>query len=285
MNYELGSYGVLDRDNLSGNSLQILDGGIERRYREKYDFRNDNRPGYRGYLFQCTLKGEGCFEKDGKKNLLTTGQGFLARIPQHSRYYLEKESSDWEFAYLHFDGDAITPFYEKILELSGDCFQLPENSRAMELLIKLQTRMLQGASLRKYEGGKLLYDFICLLTEEIECPDTLENSTVNMVENAIQIMETEYGTLTGILELSDRMGVSLEHFSREFRKKTGTTPIKYLTEIRIQAAMNRLLNTADTVAEIAAQIGFANGNYFDKVFRKKLGVTPKGYRRQHSVNF
>lgn len=282
IHYDFGSYGVLDRDALPGDSLRVLDGGIEQRFRENYDFDNNNRPGFNGFLFQCTLKGHGYFEKNGEKVCLKKGQGFLVKMPDKSRYYIEKEEEEgWEFAYLHFAGEAVMPFYEKINSLCNSYFSLKDNSPAMGMLLKLQNRMLKGENLRRYEGGQLVYKFLCLLTEEIENPKVCEKGEDSFLEEALRIMEGEYGKLSGIEEISERFKVSPEHFSRTFRKNMGTTPIKYLTSLRIEAAMSRLLNSKDSIADIAKQVGFSGGNYFDKVFRKKIGMSPEEYRRIH----
>lgn len=279
MHYRYGSFGVLNKDEMENAPLQLLDGGIEYRYQENYEYHNAGRPGYQGYLFQCTLKGEGCFEKNGECIRLTPGRGFLVRMPEDSRYFLP-ESASWELVFLHFDGPAAAAFQEKIEELCGGVFKLHEDSRAIEMIVHLQNRMLNGDYLRKYEGGKFTYEFLCALLTEIESPSVTDKKSFGIVNQAIEIMEEEYTSLSGVLELAERIGVSWEHLTRSFRREMGCAPVKYLTQLRLQAAMNQLLNSDDTIEEIACKNGFANGNYFNKVFRKHTGLTPTQYRKQ-----
>lgn len=283
MSYEHGSFGVLNKDDMDDAPLQLLDGGIEYRFRESYEFDNAQRPGYEGYLFQCTLSGEGYFEKTGKCTKLTRGKGFFAKMPDNSRYWLDREYQGWELAYLHFRGEAAAPFHKKIEKLCGGVFCLGENSRVVEMLVNLQKRMLGGDYLRRYEGGRLTYEFLCALLEEIEMPSAADRVKSDIVNQAVLIMEAEYASLPGICELAERVGVSWEHLTRSFRREMGCTPVKYLTDIRLQAAMNNLLNTGDTIEAVAYRNGFANGNYFNKVFRKSTGLTPTQYRKQRTL--
>ncbi len=283
MQYKCGSFGVLNKDDMDDAPLQLLDGGIEYRFRESYEFDNAQRPGYEGYLFQCTLSGEGYFEKNGECTELTQGRGFLAKMPENSRYWLAGENQGWELAYLHFCGAGAAPFHKKIEELCGGVFCLRENSRVVEMIVNLQRRMLSGDYLRKYEGGRLTYEFLCVLLEEIELPSAADRVKSDIVSEAARIMESEYDSLSGVCELAERVGVSWEHLTRSFHRETGCTPVKYLTDIRLQAAMNNLLNTEDTIEVVAQRNGFANGNYFNKVFRKYTGLTPTQYRKQRAL--
>lgn len=281
MHYRHGSFGVLNKDDMEDAPLQLLDGGIEYRAMESYDYNNAGRPGYSGYLFQCTLSGEGRFEKNGQCHMLTRGRGFLAKMPEESRYYLP-EAGEWELAFLHFDGPAAEPFHAKIEQLCGGVFKLREDSPAVEMIVNLQKRMLEGDYLCRYEGGRLTYEFLCALLTEIENPAAADKAKTGIVNEAKRIMEAEYATLSGVYELAERVGVSWEHLTRSFGSKMGCTPVKYLTDIRLQAAMNNLLNTGDTIEEVACKNGFAGGNYFTKVFKKYTGLTPGQYRKQRT---
>nr|MDF9460345.1 helix-turn-helix transcriptional regulator [Bacillus pumilus] len=72
--------------------------------------------------------------------------------------------------------------------------------------------------------------------------------------------------------------LSKSHFTREFKKATGFTPIHYLTNIRLEKAETLLKTTKYSIEEIAIQCGYRNANYLNKVFRKKIGMSPKQLR-------
>ena len=104
MEYREGLFGVLNMDEMENEPLVLLDGGIECRCGETYDFYNGNRTEYGGFLFQYTLRGEGLFVRNGRECLVKKGSGFFVRFPEESRYCLPDEpGAVWEFLYLHFE--------------------------------------------------------------------------------------------------------------------------------------------------------------------------------------
>ncbi|WP_127585416.1 helix-turn-helix transcriptional regulator [Paenibacillus koleovorans] len=91
-------------------------------------------------------------------------------------------------------------------------------------------------------------------------------------------MRAKYAELNGLDELSEASGLSKYHFSRLFHRTKGVTPLHYLTNIRMEKAVELLRHSTLTVEEIAAGVGYASGNYFCKVFRSKTGSTPGQFR-------
>ncbi|NRG35085.1 helix-turn-helix domain-containing protein, partial [Niallia circulans] len=66
-----------------------------------------------------------------------------------------------------------------------------------------------------------------------------------------------------------------------FKKVLGITPIQYLTNIRIIKGAELLYQTKYSIEDISVQVGFANANYFTKVFRKSTGITPGEFRKKN----
>lgn len=98
-----------------------------------------------------------------------------------------------------------------------------------------------------------------------------------LVEAAVGIIQEEFPFLEGVDELAQRLEVSAAHLTREFRKKVGISPGKYITRVRIEYAKLLLRDPDATVTYVAEASGFANANYFAKVFRKETGMSPSEY--------
>lgn len=103
-----------------------------------------------------------------------------------------------------------------------------------------------------------------------------------LTQHAIALMEKEFPLLEGIDDLADRLAVSKCHLIRVFKNETGTSPGKYLCDVRLAAVRAYLSTTDYNVETIAGITGFACGNYLCKVFRKNEGMTPLTYRAQNS---
>ena len=76
------------------------------------------------------------------------------------------------------------------------------------------------------------------------------------------------------------LGVSSTHFSTVFKKETGKTFISYLTDYRMERAVELLLTTADRTYLIAEKVGYADSNYFSYVFKKQFGMSPAKFRTE-----
>jgi len=68
------------------------------------------------------------------------------------------------------------------------------------------------------------------------------------------------------------------YFSTLFKKKTNSSFINFLTNLRIEKAKHLLKNTSMRTYEVAYEIGYDNPSYFSTVFKKITGLTPKEYK-------
>ena len=79
-------------------------------------------------------------------------------------------------------------------------------------------------------------------------------------------------------ELADQMGFTSAYLSKIFKRFTGTTPIKMLTNIRIHNAKKLLKNTNYSIQEIGKKVGYPDQFHFSKTFRKVVGMNPSAFR-------
>ena len=81
--------------------------------------------------------------------------------------------------------------------------------------------------------------------------------------------------------ISRHFGFSREYFSRMFKRHTGVSPDRYLTEIRLQSAVDDLLNGDETVEQIARSNGFSSARSFSRAFQTRFASTPATFRRRY----
>lgn len=279
MNQSCQTFGFLDIDRQWNAPLFLCDFGMEQRKNETYDFQNYNRSGYSGYLLQYTLDGTGMFESDGKTYVLSPGNAFFITFPDRSRYYLS-DNDTWKYFYIHFGGEMGNYFFQRIQALAGKTFSIANKSQAILLFLEEFQAVKAGKKYERYDSGIFLYQFLTLLLRELETP--LKSTKNACVEDAVKWIQKNYKYQIGLSKMCQELDVSLPHLTRQFHLQTGISPIKYLTSLRLEHAISLLLNTSMGLEAIAVECGYSNSNYFSKVFRKNMGISPAQYRNQHN---
>ncbi|MEG1862800.1 MAG: AraC family transcriptional regulator [Oscillospiraceae bacterium] len=99
-----------------------------------------------------------------------------------------------------------------------------------------------------------------------------------IVIDAVTLIKKNYAQAYGVEELAESLGISKSHLVREFFKHTGTTPGKYLTNVRIEAVKQLLTQSNMPLSAVASSTGFSGDNYLCKAFKKLTGETPMEYK-------
>jgi AraC family transcriptional regulator len=100
------------------------------------------------------------------------------------------------------------------------------------------------------------------------------------LKRVLEYMSANLGESLSLRQLANEAGASEFHFVRLFRKATGTTPHRYLVQLRLQAAAIQLRRTDDSVLAVALACGFSSGTHFAAAFRREFGETPRAYRQR-----
>jgi transcriptional regulator GlxA family with amidase domain len=96
--------------------------------------------------------------------------------------------------------------------------------------------------------------------------------------HVITLLEQEYASAWTVDSLADAVCMSRRSLTRQFTDVMGIAPITYLIHIRLEQAAKLLINTDETITDIALLVGFYDSNYLCKQFRRMHGITPYKYR-------
>jgi transcriptional regulator GlxA family with amidase domain len=121
---------------------------------------------------------------------------------------------------------------------------------------------------------------ITLSRPELSWQPPVLNSLARVAEH----IEARLNARLAIQELARLAGMSPASFNRAFRSQFGTSPARYVTEMRLREAARRLLQEDETIEAIAGKTGFPNRAYFSRVFKQITGESPAGFRRRHKIS-
>lgn len=120
----------------------------------------------------------------------------------------------------------------------------------------------------------------CLTGDKIYHADYIYMDSVRM-EKLIDFINTNFNRPIRLGEAAELASMSETAFSRFFKAKTGSNFVDFLNDIRLGHASRMLIDTKETITDIAAACGFTNISNFNRTFKREKGQTPKGFRAKH----
>jgi len=104
------------------------------------------------------------------------------------------------------------------------------------------------------------------------------------VTRALELMRTHPDRRWTVETLARAVGLSRAVFGRRFTAFTGTSPLRYLTELRLALAAASLAHEDDSaLAALAARVGYASEFSFSRAFKRRYGVAPGTFRRTSNL--
>ena len=101
-----------------------------------------------------------------------------------------------------------------------------------------------------------------------------------VLRRAIERLRSDADADVSLAALAADSGLSRFHFCRAFKESTGLSPHNWLRQYRLEQAMTMLRDPNNSVALVAASLGYASQTAFAAAFRKLTGVTPSDWRRR-----
>lgn len=127
--------------------------------------------------------------------------------------------------------------------------------------------------------------YLCEVIEDIlenilsTAIETSAESMQSIVHQAAEYIQEHYFEALTLSGISKQFHVEHSYFSRIFKKEMGVTLMLYIAKIRIEKAKEYIRNSDSNLTEIAFMVGYDDYTYFNKVFRKHTGISPRDYKR------
>lgn len=86
-----------------------------------------------------------------------------------------------------------------------------------------------------------------------------------------------------LADLAEAAHLEKTYFTKKFKRLTGTSPMQYVRNARIEKAMDLLAYSDSTITQIAAEMGFQSIHHFSNLFLKYTGVSPRKYKNAHTA--
>ncbi|MEP5758568.1 MAG: AraC family transcriptional regulator [Litoreibacter sp.] len=211
-------------------------------------------------------------------------KGDIALVPQGAETQWEWIDST-KVILIRLDPNALVRFieHEMRLMLTGNCFENEAIITNSDL--SATACQLHKASLQRDAGANIMFDalarvFLVTLVRRFTTYDThgpvgfgLEEYTV-----ILDFIESHLDSKITPATLAHLVGMSEASFGRKFKQRVGQSPMTFVKQARLRAALVHLHEGRISLGEIALLTGFSDQAHFSRVFRTAHGKTPGKYR-------
>ena len=244
------------------------------------------------YMVMLVVSGEGTVERHGRRAPLVPGH-LLVVDPVDSTLLRSTRKEPLHVVPFSFNlrlpdepQDLVAPLADVLAEWSDEPLRPTDEPLALddlhatrfhELLLALNSHMLPGPSVEWFPLHQRAFDLLAFTVEAFSAADdgVSADPALQRVRYRIERRFTEVLTLD---ELAREAGLSPHYLCRKFKAAYGLPPQQYQQYVQIRAACNHLRTSTLRVKEIARQTGFASPEHFTRLFRKRVGVSPREYR-------
>ena len=106
-----------------------------------------------------------------------------------------------------------------------------------------------------------------------------ENNISSQFYEVENFINSNINRQIGLSELAGIMKIGTSHFSHLFKQKYGLSPMKLVTQKKMDRAMHLLTYSNLSITQIAEQLGYYNQSHFSASFKRNVGVFPSVYRK------
>lgn len=162
------------------------------------------------------------------------------------------------------------PAFNRIDKLYRYCVRYgTTNNASMRLIIK--AKLLEILALYHEYG---------LLTRK-DVHSSANRTKQDKLKDLLNYIDSHYAGPMTVKDASMRVGFSDQYFCRYFKHATGMSFTEYLNDLRLRRAAKEIELSSRAISDISYDHGFENAGYFFKSFKKKFGITPMQYRKNH----
>lgn len=147
---------------------------------------------------------------------------------------------------------------------------------AYETLEPMRYRNEMSRACTRQEMRRIMDEILHTITNTASRKEDISNYAI---KKAISYIRMHYSENISLEEIADKLDITPEYLSALFNREVGVNFTVFLRDFRISHARRLLKSTDKKIYEIAEEVGYTDSKYFNRVFKEKVGVSPREFRQ------
>lgn len=245
-------------------------------YRERRKGCEDN------ILIYC-IQGKGWYEIENTRYEVEPGQFFHIPATNKPIKYGADERVPWTISWVHYSGADMNAFNAVLnISITDGPKEIPYNEKGLQMWHEMYTALEMGYSRDNLNNANMcLYHFLSTFLY----PSRHFSGAVDkdMIRETIVFMKASLEERFTVEDFAGRYQLSASHFSSLFRQSTGSSPMDYFIQMKVQKSCTLLYGSNIKIKEISLNVGYEDPYYFSRLFKKLMGMSPEQYRLTNRV--
>ncbi len=258
-------------DNIDDKSVSILVNSCGEVV-EKDNFQTRMDEGRRDFYLMYMLEGKLKTIIDGQDGILERGSA-ICISPGTPYFYTNLPNETTRYRWVHFTGNGV----DKVL---SSC-QIPLN-QIMRVDVKESVISLWDELFYEFRNNATNFDgvgaiILPYVLMNIAKSRTKTESVERKLDLSIHYIHTHLAEQLSVEQLASMEFLSPSRYREVFKKVTGHSPSEYITLTRLKQAAEIFADGHSTIEETAIAVGYTDRLYFQRIFKKHMGITPGAY--------
>ena len=239
-----------------------------------------NRNNYPYYFVKYTLKGKGTLAINNQVLPLKSGTltGFE---PGTAHYYTADPTDPMEHIFITFVGRYADKLFHKSALSKRHFIETSDP----EAIASLCHKILDVGFQKPAFSQEICCNYLCILlleyASDLSCLASNMSISMKTFRRCKQYIDKNFSTILSPNHVAEQCDLDVRYLAFLFKKYGNNTPSQYITQLKMNKAVNLLLTTDLKIKDIADYVGFYDPYHFSKIFKKKYGRSPQKYRSDH----
>lgn len=266
-------------DNIDDRSVNILVNSCGEQI-EKNRFQTRMEAGRRDYYLMYVLSGKMEAVIADKKGILERGTAVCITPGTPYFYANNSDASDFvRYRWIHFTGNNVDSVLETCGITPNEITRIEVREEVYSLWEDLFYEFRNNTAKVDSAAAVILpYILMKVGKSKVEIGDGGRK-----LDLSIRHIHTHLASQISVEELASMEFLSPSRYREVFRKVTGYSPVEYITLLRLRQAAELLAEGEVTIEEAAIAVGYTDRLYFQRVFKKHMGVTPGNYLKKVKI--